>query len=547
MDDLVSTLKKVFKGDIRYDAATLDTYSHDASLFQIKPQLVVFPKDVDDVKNLVKTVNAENEKGKKYYLTPRAAGTDMTGASLGESIIVEFTKYFNHIIEVGDGYAITEPGVFFRDFDKATQAKGMILPSYPASRELCAMGGIVANNSGGEKTLQYGKTEKYIQQIKMVLHDGNEYTFKPLTFAELEEKKKLKSVEGEVYRKLHDLIQKNEVIIKAAKPNVSKNSAGYYLWNVVDTEKGIFDPTKVIVGSQGTFGLITEIKLNLIRPKMKSRLLVVFLKDMHGLGDLTNHLLEFKPESIESYDDHTFKLAVKLFPAMIKRMGGNAILLGLKFLPEFWAVLTGGIPKLVLMAEFTAHTDEEAHNTAVKAQNSLKEFKVHSKIAESPDEIGKYWTIRRESFNMLRHHVKKMRTAPFIDDFVVRPEFLPEFLPQLYTILDEYDITYTIAGHVGDGNFHIIPLMDFTKARTKEIIGELTKRVNDLVIKYKGSITGEHNDGIIRTPYIEDMFGSAIYKLFQDTKHIFDPGNIFNPGKKVNGTWLYALDHMIKE
>jgi FAD/FMN-containing dehydrogenase len=181
-----------------------------------------------------------------------------------------------------------------------------------------------------------------------------------------------------------------------------------------------------------------------------------------------------------------------------------------------------------------------------EAQKSLAEFdNVRSKVTKSEGEVRKYWTIRRESFNMLRHHVKNFRTAPFIDDLVVNPEYLPEFLPKLYTILDPYkDITYTVQGHVGDGNFHIIPLMDLHKPRATAEINELMEKVYDLVLEYKGSITGEHNDGIVRTPFLEKMYGKEIYKLFEETKNIFDPDNIFNPGKKVGGTWEYALQHI---
>ncbi|MBX4197768.1 FAD-binding oxidoreductase [Candidatus Parcubacteria bacterium] len=545
IEQLIEKLKADFNGDIAFDAASLEKYSRDASLFKIKPEIIVFPKNVEDVKSIVKIVAEEKAAGKPYYLTARSAGTDMTGGPLGTSVIVEFTKYFSHVKKVEGNEAVTEPGVYYRDFDKATLAKGMIMPAYPASRDLCTVGGMAANNSGGEKTLLYGKVLDYVTKLKVVLRDGNEYTFAPITFQELEQKKQQQDLEGEIYRETHELIEKNYEAIMRAKPHVSKNSAGYYLWEVLNKEKGIFDLTKVIVGSQGTLGLITEITYRLVRPKTHSRLVVIFMKDMKHLGDLTNHLLEFKPESLESYDDHTFKFAAKLFPMMLKKMKGNLITLAFKFIPELWAVVTGGVPKLVLMAEFTADTDEEAYAQALKAQASLREFEnVKSKVTKSAEEGKKYWTIRRESFSMLRNHVKTLRTAPFIDDFVVNPEYLPDFLPKLYAILDQYKITYTVAGHVGNGNFHIIPLMDLTKPEAKTIINELMEKVNSLVLEHKGSITGEHNDGIVRTPYIEKMFGSEIYKLFEETKKIFDPNNMFNPGKKVGGSWDYALNHL---
>lgn len=545
MDQFIAKLKEKFSGDIVVDSVEREVYSRDASLFKVTPQLVVFPKNSEDIKTLVRLVNDERALGNHYNLTARSAGTDMTGGPLGESIVVEFTKYFNTVTEVGSDYAITEPGVFYRDFDKITKLKaGKILPSYPASRELCAVGGMTANNSGGEKNLLYGKTENYVMELKAVLQDGEEHIFRPLTMDELEQKKSQQTVEGELYRKLHSLIEKNYDALQQAKPHVSKNSAGYYLWNVWDKAKGIFDPTKLLVGSQGTLGIFTQIKFKLVKPRTHSRLLVIFLNSMDRVGDITNVILAHKPESLESYDDHTFKLAVKLFPQMIARMKGNFLVLMWRFLPEFWAVLTGGVPKLLVMAEFTSDTDVDALAQAYEAEKALASFNLKTHVTSSADEITKYWIIRRESFNMLRKHVKELRTAPFIDDFVVRPELLPEFLPKLYKILDSYSIIYTVAGHVGDGNFHIIPLMDLKIAKSKQIITELIEKVNSLVVEYKGSITGEHNDGIVRTPYLEKMYGPEICKLFKETKEIFDPHNIFNPGKKVDGTWDYALKHM---
>ena len=168
------------------------------------------------------------------------------------------------------------------------------------------------------------------------------------------------------------------------------------------------------------------------------------------------------------------------------------------------------------------------------------------------EESNKYWDIRRESFSLLRKHVFGLHTAPFIDDIIVRPEFLPKFIPELNRILKQYNLTYTIAGHAGDGNFHVIPLMDFSLPDTSKIIMELGESVYNLVLKYHGSITAEHNDGIIRTPYLEKMYGKDMIKIFKEIKNIFDPGNIFNPGKKVisgdgNGDKKYMVSHIALE
>ena len=542
--DFLKQIQSLIKGEVKSDDQTLAAFSKDASIYKIRPQVVVFPKDSADVQALVKFVAEAKKEGDNLSLTARAAGTDMTGGPLSESIVVSFTKYINHIRKIGRDYAIVEPGVYYRDFEKETLKRNLLLPSYPASRELCAIGGIVSNNSGGELNLIYGKTERYVQEIKMVLADGKEYSFKSLTMPQLEQKKNASGFEGVVYRKMFDLIDKNFDVIKAAKPQVSKNSAGYYLWNVYDKEKGTFDLTKMIVGSQGTLGMITEVNLKLVKPKTREHLLVIMLNDLHQLPGIVNHLLKFNPQSIESYDDHTFKVAMKILPDVVARLKGNAVKLFFSFLPELWMTITGGIPKLVLLAEFSSDDDADAIERAKEAQESLEEFHIRSKLILKDSDAQKYWVIRRESFNMLRHHVRGMRTAPFIDDFVVKPEVLGEFLPRLYEILNKYNLLYTIAGHVGDGNFHIIPLMKLGDPHAAEVIKKLGEEVYKLVFEYKGSMTGEHNDGLVRGPYLSQMYGDEVYRLFEETKKIFDPQGIFNPGKKVNTSLDYTISHL---
>ncbi len=542
--ELEHDIKAFFKGDVMDDAKSIEDASRDASMFQVRPELILCPKDVKDICALVSFVSKQRQEGEDVSITARSAGTDMTGGPLTTSLVLSMTKYFHHIKEIGKDFIVTEPGVYYRDFEKDTLAHGLLLPSYPASREICTIGGMVANNSGGEKTLTYGKTEKFIRRIKMVIHDGIEEVFEPLTMAELEEKKKRQDAVGEIYRKMFDIIDGNYDEIMAAKPNVSKNSAGYYLWNVYDRENGIFDLTKMIVGSQGTFGIITEATLGLIKPEPHSRLLVILLRNIGDVAKIANHILKYKPESFESYDDHTFRVALKFLPDIAKRLGSGIVKIAYDFLPEFWMVLTGGVPKLILIAQFTGETGKEAEALAREAQKSLVMFHVKSNVTHSEKEGEKYWIIRRESFSLLRHHMHGLRTAPFIDDFVVRPEYLPEFLPRLYKILDATKLLFTIAGHVGDGNFHIIPLMDFSKPGVGQIIEDLSKKIYALVLSYHGSITGEHNDGLIRTPFLKEMYGERIYALFEQTKKIFDPDDIFNPGKKVDASLKYAFDHL---
>jgi len=543
-ETLVKDIRQFFRGDIHEDEATLARMSRDTSLFAVRPQLVVSPKDEADVSALVSYAHRMNVEGKRVTLTGRSAGTDMTGGPLSEGVIMEFPSHMNQLKEIEGDHAIVQPGMFYRDFEKETLRKGLLLPSYTASKELCALGGMVSNNSGGEKTLTYGKTENYVRGLRLVLSDGTPVALQPLSLLELEEKKKIPGLEGEIYRRMHQLLEQNYLLLTNAKPNVTKNSAGYALWNVYDKERGTFDLTKLIVGSQGTLATVTEIDVGLIRPRSHSRLVVIFLNDVATVATVIHRVLKFKPESLESYDDHTFRFAIRLFPMIMKRMKGSALALGFRFLPEFKAVLTGGIPKLILLAEFTGDSEDEARERAKLATDALRKEGYNARLTASEKEAEKYWVMRRESFNLLRQKMKHVRTAPFIEDFAVHPDDLPRFLPELYTILDAYDLTYTTAGHMGDANFHIIPLMDMTDPHSREVIDELSEKVYDLILRYKGTITGEHNDGLIRTKYLSRMYGEEVYALFEETKRIFDPMNIFNPGKKVFFDKEFAASHM---
>ena len=545
-NDLINELKETIRGGIATDNATLTEYSHDASLFEVKPQIVVFPKDDEDVKALVKFVNDNKKNNPTLSLTGRSAGTDMSGGSINESIIVAFGKYFNHTPVVNGNIATSEPGVFYRDFEKETLKHNLIFPSYPASKELCAMGGIFNNNAGGEKSLRYGKTEDYVRKMRVVLSDGNEYELKALNEKELEKKLNQNDFEGEIYKKIYELITHNYELLMKAKPNVTKNSAGNFLWNVWDKEKKIFDLTKLFVGAQGTLGMFLEGDLELVPLHKHRDMLIIFLHDMSHLGQIINEVLELKPESFESYDGNTLKLALRYFPEFAKQLGFLGMIeAGFAFLPAFFDLLTGrSLPKLVLQVDFTSDDLETVKKKVQTLREKLKPLHPVTQTALENQE-KRYWLVRRESFNLLRKKIRDKHTAPFIDDFVIKPEYIAEVVPQVTDILKKHpEFIFTVAGHVGNGNFHIIPLVDINNPNVRTAIPQISDQVYEIIAKYHGSITGEHNDGLIRTPYLKQMYGENIVKLFEETKKIFDPENIFNPRKKVGGDLDYAMSHI---
>lgn len=544
--DLKSALEKIIKGEIFNDDQTLETFSKDASIFSIKPQLVVAPKDTEDIKALVKFVNDNLELN--LSLTARSAGTCMSGGSLTESIMVDMTKHFNKIIKIGDDYAITQPGVYYRDFEPETLKKDLLLPCYTSSKMLNTVGGMVGNNSAGEKTLTFGQTERWVKELKVVLGDGEEYTVKPLTKSELDKKMKQNDFEGNLYKHIYELAMRNWDDLQKAKPKTSKNSTGYYLWNVWNEESEMFDLNKVIIGSQGTLGIVTEITFKLIKPKLKTAMLEIELPDLSQLDKVVNTVLESKPESFECFDDQTIKFSYKFIPDFKKSFQKhNTDPNQLKILPGFLKDLFKRLPSLVMIAEFTGDTDEEVLAQANLAKDSLNNFKdITTRVVTSVDE-EKYWILRRDSFNILRNHSgKDLRTAPFIDDIVVRPEKLPEFLPRLQKTLAPYKkkIIYTIAGHIGNGNFHIIPLMNMNKKEIRDLVPVISQKVFMLVFEFGGSMAAEHNDGLVRGPFLPQMYGDKIYQIMKTVKKIFDPNKIFNPHKKVDATFEYSYAHM---
>lgn len=546
MSNLSTDLQKIISGDVDDSPEIKEAFSHDASMFELAPAVVVAPKDSEDVRKLVSYVSENKERDPSLSLTVRSGGTCMSGGAINDSIVMDFAKYFNQITATSPTSARALPGVFYRDFEKATLEHGAIMPSYPASRDLCTIGGMVANNAGGEKSLQYGKTEEYVEELSVVFADGNEYTVKPLTKKELDKKMAQDDFEGKLYSDVFKLVDGSYDLIKAAKPGVSKDSTGYHVWNVWDRETEIFDMTRLITGSQGTLGVVTDIQFKLVPNPKHSGTLVVFLRKLDDLGDLIVDIMKHNPATFEGFDNYTLMLSFKLFFYFHKTIGWTATTkLAFQLIPDALMLLRG-IPKMVLLVEFTGETPEEVAQKVHAMRQDLSKYKHEALFEEDETEAKsrKFWIMRRESFNLLRKKVKDKHTAPFMDDLIVPPAVLPQFLPEVRAIINKYKLLATIAGHFGDGNFHIIPLMNIEKPEEKAKLEPAMREINALVLKYRGSLSGEHNDGMIRGPWLRDMYGEEIFDVFRQVKNIFDPQNIFNPHKKTDADWDYSMNHL---
>jgi FAD/FMN-containing dehydrogenase len=544
--ELLEDLKSRIKGEIFDDEQTLKTFSRDTSLFEIKPTAVVVPKDVDDIKTIVQFVNDNKREYPELSLTPRSGGTDMSGGAIGTGLIIDFTQHFDFFdIDAGNSKAVVQPGVFYKNFAIEAEKLGLEMPTFPASKDIAAFGGMVGNNCGGEKTLQYGQIRKYVKRIKVVLSNGEEYEFKKITIEELQNKMKEDSFLGGIYRRVFDLLDSNYYKVQQARPETSKNSSGYAIWDVYNRDEGTFDMTQLFTGAQGTLGIITEIELDLVKIKKHKKLVTIFLKKWDHLPDLVNQILPVDPISLETFDRTTMFLGMKFMPKIAKKVGIGTIDFMLSFLPEFkMGIRLMKMPQLIVLAQFEEDDKASLEAKVQRLGQILKKNRYVFRTVNSQEEAQKFFVIRRESFNLLRKGVGKKVTVPFVDDFCILPQKLPQFLPDFLKILKEFEIKANITGHAGSGNLHVIPLMDLNNEEERRKIRPCANKIYDLIIKNGGTITAEHNDGLIRTPFLKDMFGSLIYSFFVTIKDTFDPQTIFNPGKKVNADKNFAFDHM---
>jgi len=544
MKSPATQLRAQIDGTVHTDTQTTETYSHDASIYEISPEMVIKPAHTKDIKKIVRFVRDNKAHYPTLAITPRSAGTDMSGAAIGSSIVLDMTAHFSTLHSATTKSLHVQPGVFMRNIDPILTEKGVMLGCVPASRALCTIGGMVGNNSGGEQSLRYGNTENFVRELEVVLADGNAYTIKPLDRRALHIKMEQGDFEGELYRKLYHLIEDNYDLVRNARPHVNKNSMGYNLWSVWDRDTGVFDLTRLFTGSQGTLGVITDIKLNVVKKAKHSGLLVLYLPNIKQLGEIIKLVMEHHPATFEGFDDITFNLGIRHFSLFKAALGAKEWAKQQASLLSSVAKFKGHVPNMVLMVEFEGDTLDEVHAKINELSNKLNGFKLKKEVAGDESASSKFWQIRRASLALLRQRIKDKYASPFIDDLTVQPQYLPEFLPRLRKIIRKYKLPATIAGHFGDGNFHIIPLMDISSPEDQAKLEPTMREIVPLVLEYKGTLAGEHNDGMVRGPWLPAVFGEEMYGIFKQTKVIFDPQNIFNPYKKTDATWEYSMDHI---
>lgn len=536
-----------FEGDVLSNESTLESYANDESIFHIKPQIVLRPMNVKDVQIAVQVIKTETAEFPSLSLTARAAGTGLGGGSLTDSIVIDIKEHLSGIVSIDKkGSEITftaYSGTMWRDIEKSLKEKDRYLPPYPASKQICTIGGAVSNNAAGPDSLRHGHVADWVESLEVILDDGEIYDVRPLLYKELRTLIKKDDALARVAKEVFTLIEKNEDTIKRARPKTAKNSAGYALWDVIKPSvadfkkgKGTFDLTRLIAGGQGTLGIVTKVTMRTAPIYHHISTVAVPVFDLASASKVVTEALKYDPINIEVFDALTYDSAMKnpqFFKDRLPAMDYYRVLLSLY---TTYHVRWGRrLPEFVLLVTLD---DDLLEKKNWKLDDILKMLRGHggrgARVIQNKYELSMYWQVRDSSFLLSKLLDVTKRPAAFLEDMTVPPENMAKFFSEIKQLLRKFNVTAAVHGHGGNGHFHFYPLLDFTSKSTPALVMKMADEFFNIAIKYGGNLCGEHNDGIIRTPYLGKMFSKNVIKLFEDVEHIFDPSDIFNPGKKVH-------------
>lgn len=517
MDNLSSALEKCIEGEVRFDDYSRILYSTDASIYQIKPLGVVIPKHKEDV---IATVKIAGENG--VSLIPRGAGTGLAGQAIGEGIIIDMSKYMNRILKVeqssedGDAAVRVQPGVVLDELNVHLKDYGLMFGPDVATSNRANIGGMIGNNSAGARSIIYGKTIDNILELTVVLSNGDEVIFKPLSNDELQAKMQGETLENQIYQEVKRIVAENREEIKEGYPKIMRRVAGYNLDEFVGEKN--FDLTKLIVGSEGTMATVVEAKLKVVPCPKMTALNVVHFHDLIEAMVATNEALTCGPSAVELVD----KTVLDLTKDSIKYSKLRT------FLRED--------PEAILIIEFYGDSEGEL---LAKIENLEKHFQEknlgYTFVRAFDDEaISQVWQVRKAGLALLMGMKGDAKPTGFVEDTAVSPEKLPEYIPRFREIVSAQGTTAAYYAHASVGCLHIRPILNLKKGEDIAKMHVIAEQVADLVTEFGGTMSAEHGDGLARSEFMEKMFGPKLYQAFREVKRAFDPKNIMNPGRIVD-------------
>ena len=516
--ELSNTLQKEIdnsiKGDFRIDDFTKKIYSTDASMYEIEPIGVLLPKNSEDVKNCIEIAKENN-----ISILPRGGGTSLAGQTVGKSLILDFSKYMNKIIEINteESWAIVQPGLVQDHFNEFLSPYGFTFGPNTSTSSRATLGGMIGNNSSGSRSIVYGKTIDHVKELKGCFANGEDFFFQPLLEKELDEIIKKENHNALVHRKIKEIVDSNRQEIVDRYPKIMRRVSGYNLDEFIDESKP-FNLSKLLVGSEGTLAVTTEAKVNIDRKPNALGVLVVHFKTIEEALDASSTILEHDVAAIEIIDRPIIDLAKENLEAQ-------------RYMKSFMR----GDPDAFLTIEFFADTKNEANHKVQNLADELENKNIGYSIVPLTEESHKQdcLNMRKAGLGFLLGRKGDLKPVAFVEDCAVDPAHLLSYYKKFESIMQKYDTTTSYYGHSSVGLMHLRPLINSKTKDDIEKMSAIAEEVSDLVLEFGGSMSGEHGDGLARSQWIPKFFGEKLYQSFCEIKDTFDPQNIMNPGKIV--------------
>lgn len=530
MSKVAQYLQEHLLGEVISSPSVRKHFSTDGSILQVTPTVVIYPRGESDVRKTARFAWQLAERGRVLPITARGAGTDLAGAALGSGIVLAFPAHMNRILVLDSksGATVVEPGINYGKLQQALQTHGRFLPPFPASFEYSTIGGAVANNASGEKSVKYGDTRRYVKSLRVVLANGEVIETGRISKRELNKKLGLATFEGEIYRGMDAILEEHKADIESAKRTVTKNSMGYELASIRNKD-GSIDLTPLFVGSQGTLGIVTEVTMSTEAENPETTLFAGYFDSIQNAVKAVEELRELPsmPSAIELVDEQLLDMVEQLSPNQLKD------------------VVDRPFPKAVLLVELDAAARGQKKTTK-KALKIFEKYAQSHRVETDPIEQEKLWRIRQSSASVMAHAEGGLRAVPVIEDGVVPVDKLEIYIAGIYQLFKKHQLNAAIWGHIGDGNLHVQPFLNLSQIGDRQKLFRLMDEYYSFLSKLGGTPSGQHGDGRLRTPYLPQTYGAEVYAVMQKVKLVFDPHNILNPGVKF-GTSLDDLKTMLRQ
>ncbi|MEM7354023.1 MAG: FAD-linked oxidase C-terminal domain-containing protein [Acidobacteriota bacterium] len=518
---LEQDLRHAIRGDVFFDDVTRGIYATDASNYQIQPVAVVVPRDRDDVKAAVE-IAARHE----VSILPRGGGTSLAGQTVGASLVLDFSKHMNRILklDVEGRWVRVEPGLVRDELNAAVAEHGLHFAPDPATASRANVGGMIGNNSSGTKSILFGKTVDHVLALEVLLADGS-----VIELGEMDPTGAAAPSEGdrreEIVHGLRRLVEANRDEIAARYPKVMRRVGGYPLDELLEGEG--WNPAKILVGSEGTLGLTLAATLRLQPLPAHTSVCVAHFSDVLEAIRAVEHILPFTPSAVEILDHTILELARK----------------NLKTAPL--CDFLEGDPGAVLIVEFYGETaeDVEARPCAMQEALAAQDLGFAYPLFLDAGGQAKVWTVRKNGLGLMLGMKGDRKPLPFIEDAAIPIADLPEYVDRVLAICREVEVEVAMYAHASVGVIHLRPILDLRQQGDIDKMQQIAERTFQLVQHYGGAWSGEHGDGLVRSPFNARFFGPQIYRALQEVKALFDPQGLMNPGKIVEAP---PMDHNLR-